>query len=438
MKHSRSVSDILPQQKSKAFLSKISGILRMNETKQPPTYSATTPTQLTTFVDYSPAGDFRKLSASASCAQIDDDLEDIYNNDGNAHNNVSPSNNLNRGWQDGECKTCKIPSPPPLPRAITLQSYRASRRLEGFHVRVHYGDCEVDVVVNGQMKVCDIWEMVKAMKEIPDSTSLSIYDEKGALLPATELVANSKISKKSVLTIKARPKKEMSALMTFLNNFFPKRLTREELIIRRIIPTKTNTALPNPAIFRKCIDYMISTKAYEVEGIFRVSASALQMQPFYASLESGEMDFTKAVSLHIVPASLKQYLRSFPYGLIGPPLSTTMCNMLSESRETLPFELAKVVPQIPKECKEVLHLLFEFLLKVVEHKDCSLMNEQNCAIVFGPSVISFYGVDGDLLIQSQKSIQLLYTLLVNYAQIFGPRTYLSLSTSVYVAEDNIP
>jgi hypothetical protein len=277
---------------------------------------------------------------------------------------------------------------------------------------------------------------VKTMKDIPDSTNLSIYDEKGALLPAKELVANSKISKRSILTIKARPKKEISAIMAFLNNFLPKRLTKEELIIRRIIPTKTTATLPNPAIFRACIDHMIFTKAYELEGIFRISASALQMQPFYASIEAGELDFTRAVSFHIVPASLKQYLRSFPFGLISPPLSVTMCNMLSDSKETLPFELAKLIPQIPKECKEVLHLLFEFLLKVIEHKDRSLMNEQNCAIVFGPSVVSFYGVDGDILIQSQKSIQLLYTLLVNYAQIFGPRTYLSRSACVIENSSN--
>lgn len=51
----------------------------------------------------------------------------------------------------------------------------------------------------------------------------------------------------------------------------------------------------------------------------------------------------------------------------------------------MPFELAKLVPQMSKQSREIICLLFEFLLKVVEHKSESLMNEQNCAIVFGPS-----------------------------------------------------
>jgi len=376
-----------PQVKSsKSFLSKISGILRIGDAK---------PSSQPVLLE-----NLKRSDSFLANHRIDPDADASY----------SP-----------------IPTPPPIPNRnsphrITPQ-YRLSKSKEAFNVRVHYGEHEtIDVVVNGSMKVGDIWDKVKEMKQISDgAASLGVYNEKGALLASKDLILDSKISKKSVLTIKPRPKKEMNALLAFLNSFLTKRATKEELIVKKIIPTHTTAAQPNVEIFRKCIEYMDAAEAFKMEGIFRVSASSLHIQVFYATLESGDPDFSKAVGGHTVPAALKQYLRSFPYGLIGPPLSANMCAVLTGTKgASVPFELAKLVPQIPRQNREILNLLFEFLLKVVAHKNESLMNEQNCAIVFGPSVISYYGVDGDMLVQSQLSVQLLYLFLVNYEQIFGP------------------
>lgn len=63
-----------------------------------------------------------------------------------------------------------------------------------------------------------------------------------------------------MLTIKPRPKKEMNALFSFLNSFLPRRATKEELIVKKIIPTQATATMPRVDIFRKCLEHMNETE----------------------------------------------------------------------------------------------------------------------------------------------------------------------------------
>lgn len=158
-----SASSYKPQ--SKSFLSKISGILKIGDpNKQPQPILLENLTPLSRSDSF--LGNHRVDEANAS---------------------YSP-----------------IPTPPPLPstsqRRITPR-YRLSKSKEGFNIRVQYGEHEtIDVVVNGAMKVGDIWDKVKEMKQIADgatnTTNFGVYNEKGVLLASKDLIVDTKISKK--------------------------------------------------------------------------------------------------------------------------------------------------------------------------------------------------------------------------------------------------
>ncbi|KFM71917.1 Rho GTPase-activating protein 68F, partial [Stegodyphus mimosarum] len=57
------------------------------------------------------------------------------------------------------------------------------------------------------------------------------------------------------------------------------------------------------------------------------------------------------------------------------------------SIEKLPVAKSLILHRLPEDNYEILHYLFEFLVKVVDRSDLNKMTASNLAIVFGPNLL---------------------------------------------------
>jgi len=257
------------------------------------------------------------------------------------------------------------------------------------------------------------------MERIEGPETHALFREDGDILIEKEYVSKYKLRDDDIVYVRPRIKK---AVKSALNSFLVRRPSRDDLLMANpnLLSTPQNSERPDVETVRKCVDYLISCEAYKLEGIFRISASHLNLKAFYETLRKKEPNFDIAETPHTVAAALKQYFRSLPAGLI--PLSTAApmretFKQYEQSDELIP-ELAKLAKQLPKANLEVIDLVFGLVLRVIENVATTKMEAGNCAIVFAPNVFAF-DTSMDLIEQSGIHSKLVQTFFTDYRAIFG-------------------
>jgi len=227
-----------------------------------------------------------------------------------------------------------------------------------------------------------------------------------------------------MLKIRPRTKKVVKKQ---LNNLIARRPSRDELIAKHIITTKapetTVDSVPDVETIQRCVEFLVSTDAYKQEGLFRISAGAMNAKTFYESFRRHEPDFTMIESPHTVAGAIKQYFRGLPAGLIPLRVAIPMREAFQKHGDapTLFPELAELAKQLPKPNLIVIDSVFKLVLKVIENQETSKMNDINCSIVFAPNVFAF-DTNMDLMAQSQLQSKLVHIFFKHYNEIFGPAT----------------
>jgi len=145
----------------------------------------------------------------------------------------------------------------------------------------------------------------------------------------------------------------------------------------------------------------ISKKFYDIEGIFRISASKSQLEDLRNRLDCGEsFQFCNLVG-HTVAGLLKLWLRSLPEPLCTYALFTEFQNSVPTGTMTsddcgsmdIVKRVRRVVSKMPPLNRRCLYSIVEMLSVVEAHHDENMMNASNLSLIFSPLLMREQGTD---------------------------------------------
>jgi len=142
-----------------------------------------------------------------------------------------------------------------------------------------------------------------------------------------------------------------------------------------------------PIIVRTAIEFL-EQHALDVEGIFRRSASAVQVNETVNKLnQGGVMEYTQD-DVHLASAILKKFLRDLPEPLLSFALYDKIMDACSlPDEERLAYSRKILKENLAEINYTTLQYLLTFLQKVVDHLDKNRMTSASLAIVFGPNLL---------------------------------------------------
>lgn len=229
-------------------------------------------------------------------------------------------------------------------------------------------------------------------KNIPETYQLSeysfIYDDKKLTMDIMSLK-----SRKDLHQIKFNSEDESAVWVENLvkNNEFPQSLGGQQSQNSYFGAPLENALVDGrsiPYIVEHCIEY-IDRCALNVEGIFRLSGSQVQIDKYREQFNSGIMvDLSNEIDPHTVSGLLKLYFREMPEPLLTYDLYDSFIAAQNEKDEAKRIRyLRHLVNSLKKGNLETLKYLMEFLGRVEKHSDVNKMAIHNLATVFAPNLL---------------------------------------------------
>lgn len=171
-----------------------------------------------------------------------------------------------------------------------------------------------------------------------------------------------------------------------------------------------------PKIVPKCIEY-IEERALDVEGIFRLSGSAVLIQEYKQKFDTGEdVSFENESDPHAVAGLFKLYFRELPEpvmtwehyddfiiaeSIVNPGLRLRYLRYLIDNK-------------VPPISRALLRRLVSFLRRVNEHSEVNKMPIHNIATVFGPNLLRQKDANMLQMVEDTAQINNIVNLLINY------------------------
>lgn len=128
----------------------------------------------------------------------------------------------------------------------------------------------------------------------------------------------------------------------------------------------------------------------DMEGIYRKSGASSQIQAVRDGFErSPDYDISDPdLDIHAVTSALKQYFRKLP----TPLITYNVYDKILETNDITPDSarieaLQNCLKDLPRVHRDVLEFLMFHLKRVVKHEKENLMNSQNMAVVFAPTIM---------------------------------------------------
>lgn len=136
----------------------------------------------------------------------------------------------------------------------------------------------------------------------------------------------------------------------------------------------------------------IETNAMDLEGIFRLSGKAWQVDKLRSQLNNMAIDpdFSGVTDPHLVCAVLKQYLRELPEPVIAFRFYEDFLEVARNADSKQDVVLKGVTPLLSKLERPnflLLRRLMLFLKKVSAHSEKNKMGVRNLATIFGPNIL---------------------------------------------------
>eukprot|EP01103_Thecamoeba_quadrilineata_P007838 TRINITY_DN1765_c0_g1_i2.p1 TRINITY_DN1765_c0_g1~~TRINITY_DN1765_c0_g1_i2.p1 ORF type:complete len:1136 (+),score=313.71 TRINITY_DN1765_c0_g1_i2:55-3462(+) len=173
-----------------------------------------------------------------------------------------------------------------------------------------------------------------------------------------------------------------------------------------------------PEIIDKVLDYL-EKNALDLEGIFRLSASAAQTKEFSRLIFAQELNFEGWESPHVVSCGLKQYFRELPQPLFPSNTYSKYIAVGKLDLEERVGELKELVQQLPEPNRTVLFSLCSLLKKTSEKSDINFMVPGNLGVVFGPTLLRSDSANTlDAMFESEYQIKVIETLITDFSEIF--------------------
>lgn len=169
-----------------------------------------------------------------------------------------------------------------------------------------------------------------------------------------------------------------------------------------------------PYVVEHCIQ-ILKERALDVEGLFRLSGSQIQIDKYKAEFNSGvSVDLSKELDVHTISGLLKLYFRDMAEPLLTFKLYDPLISALNEKDRNKRAKLMhRLVYSLPKERKATLKYLVEFLRLVVDHADVNKMAIHNIATVFAPNLIK---AKNDNMLQIVQDTPLVNSVLSTFIE----------------------
>ncbi|KAG9389965.1 RhoGAP domain [Carpediemonas membranifera] len=213
-------------------------------------------------------------------------------------------------------------------------------------------------------------------------------------------------------------------VLKFLNGFFKRRPTREELIRKKILPPEGDRLFgldlqrvldreqrTVPRFVTDAIAYLREHGIHE-EGIFRLSASAAQLQEKRLALDyEHQVDLSGIKDHNLVAALFKLYIRELPGGVIGTAPLAELGAVVGDLEAT-----AAVLDRLPACKRDFMKTVMPLLAEVAEIPE-NRMDANNIAIIFGQNIFEQVGAFDPDVLKNQHAV--LKTMVENWAAIAG-------------------
>lgn len=175
-----------------------------------------------------------------------------------------------------------------------------------------------------------------------------------------------------------------------------------------------------PKFVLKCIA-QIELFDLNTDGLYRVSGNLAQVQKLRLRVDQDDYSVLETVDdVHILTGALKLFFREMREPLI--PVSCFLQIMDVLGKQTMNKKMTsikEIIHSLPEANYETLKFLISHLLRVEKCREKNLMDIQNLAIVFGPTLMSS---DSDLVNMALDVLhqnRVLEYLLLEFHQIFS-------------------
>ncbi|XP_050405855.1 N-chimaerin isoform X1 [Patella vulgata] len=182
---------------------------------------------------------------------------------------------------------------------------------------------------------------------------------------------------------------------------------------------------PVPVIVEKCVKE-IEARGFENEGLYRIAGfhddvEAVRMA-FDKDGENADIGPNKYDDINTITSALKLYFRLLPIPLINFDVYKLLIEAIKrDDPESAQIKLIKeLVSRLPLAHYQTLKYLGAHLIRVTEHKKKTLMNAENLAIVFAPTLMRPLETDPMVSLMAAKYEQkAMEFILVHFKDIFG-------------------
>ncbi|KAH7132075.1 hypothetical protein B0J11DRAFT_428616 [Dendryphion nanum] len=148
--------------------------------------------------------------------------------------------------------------------------------------------------------------------------------------------------------------------------------------------------IPLPAVVYRCLEYLKAKKAYQEEGIFRLSGSNIVIKGLRDRFNNeGDIKLLAGeyYDVHAVASLLKLYLRELPASILTRELHIDFLKVLDMDERSKKIQTFNVlVHRLPRVNYELIRAISSFLIEIVDNAGQNKMTVRNVGIVFAPTL----------------------------------------------------
>jgi len=148
---------------------------------------------------------------------------------------------------------------------------------------------------------------------------------------------------------------------------------------------------PSPLLLFHCIKYLKEIKAFEEEGIFRISGNASTIEEVKKEYESAFKEgkiFKLKEEAHVVAGVMKLYFRELPSPLIPSEYYSPLVEIAkNHDRNSRITQIKETLSKLPKINRDTFLYILKFLFEISQHADKNKMNPSNLAVVWAPNLL---------------------------------------------------
>nr|XP_006825172.1 PREDICTED: rho GTPase-activating protein 12-like [Saccoglossus kowalevskii] len=244
--------------------------------------------------------------------------------------------------------------------------------------------------------------------DLSDEEELDQFPSRGMLLRED---SQTKVGGKLKRLLSKRPKKEALEKKGYIKD----RVFGSHLVQ---LCEKERSLVPKFVV--QCIA-TIDKRGLRVDGIYRVSGNMSHVQKLRFTVDQEQplnLNDPKWDDIHVIAGSLKLFFRELKEPLFPYKLFDRFVAAIKQDKRSKLKTFKTLLASLPKPNYETMRVLFQHLLRVIQHESYNRMNAQSIAIVFGPTLLWPETETGQMAINMVYQTQIVEFVLLEQNNLF--------------------